>query len=63
VELWDIGDIPSAFFFRAFHESVRDGKLPTEALRSAQLACLRSNDASLRDPRVWAAFEIIERSL
>jgi len=63
VTLWDIGDIPSAFFARSFHELLLAGKSPPEALRGAQLACLNSQDPHLRDPRVWASFEVIVRSL
>jgi len=61
--LWDIGDIPSAYLLRVFHQSLRSGATPTEALRRAQLACLASSDDRLRDPRVWGAFELMTRSL
>jgi CHAT domain-containing protein/tetratricopeptide (TPR) repeat protein len=54
--LWDVGDAPSQEFFRVFYRSLRTGMQPVEALRTAQVALLTSDDASLKDPAAWAGF-------
>jgi CHAT domain-containing protein len=54
--LWDIDDAVSRRFFVAFHRALLAEGDPVVALRKAQLALLRSDDASLAHPASWAAF-------
>lgn len=53
--LWDVDDASSAKLFRAFHQNLREGARPADALRAAQRALLRSPDPRLRAPSVWAS--------
>jgi CHAT domain-containing protein/tetratricopeptide (TPR) repeat protein len=52
--LWEIDDADAAPLFRQFHAHLRAGALPARALRSAQLAMLRSSDPRLRHPATWS---------
>jgi CHAT domain-containing protein len=54
--LWDIDDAVSRRFFLAFHRALLADGDPVPALRDAQLALLRGDDASLAHPASWAAF-------
>ena len=54
--LWDIDDAVSRRFFVAFHRALLAEGDPVLALRKAQIALLRGNDASLAHPASWAAF-------
>jgi CHAT domain-containing protein len=54
--LWDIDDSVSRRFFVAFHRALLTDGDPVLALRKAQVALLRSDDASLAHPTSWAAF-------
>jgi CHAT domain-containing protein len=57
--LWDVDDSSSRTFFAAFYRSIRQGKEPVEALRTGQLALLRSIDRGLKRPASWAGFVAI----
>ncbi|MCU1349172.1 MAG: hypothetical protein JWO56_2202 [Acidobacteria bacterium] len=57
--LWDIDDSASATLFPSLHRNLRKGLLPSEALRSAQLAMLHGDDQALRSPRFWAGATVI----
>lgn len=53
--LWDVDDARSAKLFRSFHQQLRKGARPADALRSAQRALLHSADPRDRSPSVWAS--------
>jgi CHAT domain-containing protein len=53
--LWDVEDASSAKLFRTFHEHLRKGARPADALRSAQRELSRSPDRRDRRPLVWAS--------
>jgi len=53
--LWDVDDALAARLFRSFHQQLRDGARPADALRSAQRALLRSPDPDDHSPYVWAS--------
>jgi len=53
--LWDVEDAQSAKLFRSFHQQLRKGARPADALRSAQRALLHSADPRDRSPSVWAS--------
>jgi CHAT domain-containing protein/tetratricopeptide (TPR) repeat protein len=54
--LWDIDDSVSRRFFLAFHRALLTEGDPVLALRTTQIALLRSGDSSLAHPASWAAF-------
>ncbi|HET7436129.1 MAG TPA: CHAT domain-containing protein [Thermoanaerobaculia bacterium] len=56
--LWDVEDISSMTFSRAFHRSLRASGSAVAATREAQLAMLRSTDIRLRLPRAWSGFQV-----
>jgi CHAT domain-containing protein len=60
--LWAIDDDTSAPLFFAFHQRLREGASPEQAVRAAQLSMLRSRDARLGHPASWAAVELITSS-
>jgi CHAT domain-containing protein len=53
--LWDISDADGYTLFVAFHRELARGQTAAAALRAAQLASLRSENAEQRRPRNWAA--------
>jgi CHAT domain-containing protein len=57
--LWEIEDTSSAELLVRFHRAIASGHRPDEALRDAQIALIQGSDEALRDPRVWAAFEVV----
>ena len=57
--LWDIEDAPSARLFRRFHESLRAGAAPEDALRATQRAFLDAARPEDRNPAVWASVTLI----
>jgi len=52
----DVDDAATAELLTRLHRHVAAGAAPADALRSAQLELLRSNDVRLREPRAWAGF-------
>src|SRR5262249_56839885 len=54
--LWDIDDSVSHRFFVDFHRALKEEGDPVVALREAQIAHLRSGDASLTHPAGAAPF-------
>ena len=54
--LWHVDDRSTTALMVAFHGAYRASGDAAEALRAAQLDLLRSPDATLRSPAVWAAF-------
>jgi CHAT domain-containing protein len=54
--LWRVDDALARPLMVEFHRAHRDGGDGAAALRSAQLALLRSSDTRLRSPSAWAAF-------
>jgi CHAT domain-containing protein len=57
--LWEIDDDVAAPLFLRFHQEVRTGAQPARALRSAQLAMLRSEDERLSQPATWGSYETL----
>jgi CHAT domain-containing protein len=57
--LWDVDDAASAELFAAYHRGLRRGEMPPNALRSAQLHMLHSDNPSFRQPSSWAAAVLI----
>jgi CHAT domain-containing protein len=57
--LWDVDDEAVAPLFRRVHQQLRNGVLPADALRSAQLAYVHSADAHDRHPATWGAVELL----
>ena len=53
--LWEAEDQATGAVMKAFHQHVRDGVPPGEALRRAQLALLHSS-TSRSEPHYWAGF-------
>jgi len=60
--LWEIDDDVSAPLLLRFHQALRAGASPARALREAQLAMLRSDNARLRDPATWSPLVDIENA-
>jgi CHAT domain-containing protein/tetratricopeptide (TPR) repeat protein len=54
--LWDITDDGAADVVVAFHQGLRDGVEPSEALRRAQVAALQATDRRRSAAGTWAAF-------
>ena len=54
--LWDVSDSMSQRLFGEFYRRLRGGAAPLHALRDAQRAALRSEDAAERQPVNWAGF-------
>lgn len=57
--LWEVEDDVSAPLFRRFHEDLRAGLEPAEALRAAQIDALRSPEPRLAHPATWAPVELL----
>lgn len=57
--LWEIDDEATARLLRPFHERVRRGMPPSQALREAQIEMLRSGPEEQRHPIAWAAAELL----
>jgi CHAT domain-containing protein len=57
--LWDVSDNGSVPLFKTFYHGLSEGAPAPEALRRAEISSLRSSQASLRNPRTWAAYEVI----
>jgi CHAT domain-containing protein len=53
---WDVDDRRAGALMSEFHRIYRDRRNGPGALRAAQLALLRSNQAGLATPSAWAAF-------
>lgn len=60
--LWSVDDEATARLFKFFHDNFVKGADPVEALRTAQLEMLKSDDPKDRLPSAWAAFEVIGAS-
>jgi len=56
--LWDVEDTAARQFSLRFHQKLRDGESPANALRTAQLAMLHSETTTTRAPKAWAAFQM-----
>jgi CHAT domain-containing protein len=54
--LWRVDDHATRVLMREFHLAYRASGDPSDALRRAQLALLRSADVRLRAPSAWAGF-------
>ncbi len=57
--LWRVDDDRTAPLMLGLHRSYRSTGEAAAALRTAILGLLRSNDAELRSPASWAAFQVI----
>ena len=58
--LWDIEDRAASSFFPRLHRYLAQGASPADALRAAQLDCIRRRDIA---PKMWAAVQVIESGL
>ena len=56
--LWNISDDATRPFAVAFHRSLRSGSSPGTALHEAQLAMIRSPEATERSAIRWGAFQV-----
>ncbi|MEA2465751.1 MAG: hypothetical protein QOJ98_3498, partial [Acidobacteriota bacterium] len=56
--LWAADDAAARVLSRYFHQQLRAGAAPSDALREAQLAMLRSSDPSLRTPSAWSGYQL-----
>jgi CHAT domain-containing protein len=54
---WKVDSLSTADLMVAFHRALRAGAGKADALRSAELAVMRTKD--YRHPFYWAAFELI----
>jgi CHAT domain-containing protein len=57
--LWDLDDEDSSRMFQVFHEQLRRGARPAEALRAAQRSFIHSNNVRDRSPAVWGGVVVI----
>jgi CHAT domain-containing protein/tetratricopeptide (TPR) repeat protein len=57
--LWYVHDTANSELLKEFHRLLLEGSLVSEALRRAQLACMRFSDGRYRPPKDWATFEVI----
>ncbi len=55
--LWEVADVSTARFMKAFYGHLHDGKPKDEALRAAQVDMIREKSGSSH-PFHWAAFEL-----
>ena len=63
MSLWPLGDRSAREFMARFYRTWLNGPKPKDlavALRETQLFFIQNEDESLRDPRVWAPFVLIE---
>lgn len=58
---WEVGDDHTAALMPTFHQAYRNTHNAPQALRTAQLALLRSGDGRLRSPAAWAGFRYTGR--
>jgi CHAT domain-containing protein len=56
--LWQVNDLGTVKLMKAFYDSYRSGVPKAEALRTAQLALIRSGGEDA-NPNVWAAFTLL----
>lgn len=59
VSLWNVSDRTTSDLMLAFYHELLSGATPSEALRAAKLALLRSGRADERHPSRWAPFVLI----
>ena len=57
--LWEIDDETTAHLMSSFHQRVRRGLPPSQALREAQIEMLRSKREEHKQPIAWAASELL----
>jgi CHAT domain-containing protein len=57
--LWDIDDGDAAPLMKSMHHRIARGETPAQAIRAAQIEAIHSDRSERRDPRKWAAFELI----
>lgn len=55
--LWEVDDRATRVLMVRFHQALRGGADPANALREAQLHLLRQEDPMLASPATWGAFE------
>lgn len=57
--MWDVDDAATATLLQRFHEQLRSGKTPADALRGAQLSMISSGSFVERLPSSWASAQLI----
>ena len=63
ISLWPLGDRSAREFMARFYRTWLNGPKPKDlaaTLRETQLSFIQDDNESLRDPRVWAPFVLIE---
>jgi len=55
---WDVKDRTAQLFLTELHRKLREGKDPSEALRSTQLRYIGGVDPDQQSPRFWANFQL-----
>jgi len=63
MSLWPLGDQSAREFMARFYRTWLNGPKPKDlavALRETQLSFIQDENESLRDPRIWAPFVLIE---
>ncbi len=63
MSLWPLGDRSAREFMARFYRTWLNGPKPKDlavALRETQLSFIQDDNESLRDPRVWAPFVLVE---
>ena len=58
LSLWKVDDDLTALFMEEFYKRLRDGEGRADALRNTQSWFRRSTSSTLRDVRVWGAFQL-----
>lgn len=56
---WRVDDASTATLMQWLHAALLSGQAPADALRSAQVAAIRSTNPTMRSPRMWAAFQVM----
>jgi CHAT domain-containing protein len=57
--LWEIDDDVSAPLFTQFHEQLRTGEPPAQALKAIQIAAIHSRDSRTAHPATWSPIELL----
>lgn len=55
---WDVKDRTAQLFLTELHRKLREGKDPSDALRSTQLRYIGGADPDQQSPRFWANFQL-----
>jgi len=59
VSLWEVNDLATADFMKAFYRSMKAGQTPAAALRAAKLSMIHSSAHAYHHPYFWAPFVLV----